>query len=963
MTNDQRQGAHGPDGSQPRLERFQEFWPTSLALRHRTSTLVLLGIITFAGLFAYRTLPKESAPEIEVPALAISTIYPGVSAGDVETLVTRVLEEDLNTIADIKTLSSTSLEGYSVVTAEFEPSVSLDEALQKVREKVDLAKPDLPADAEEPIITEFNFAEIPIMQVNLSGEYGLVRLEEVAEDLRDRLEQIPSLLEVRLSGGLEREVAVDVDLGRLKYYGIALGDIVDAIRSENVNVPGGSIDVGSLKYVVRVDGEFVDPRVIEDVVITTKNGRPIYVRDVAEVSFGFQERASYARLDGNPVVTLDIVKRSGENIIETAEAVKATVAQVQAEFPPTTVVKITSDQSTEIETMVSSLQNGIVFGLILIFAVLLFFLGLRNAGFAAISIPTSLLLSFLVMQAAGMTVNMVVLFSLILALGLVVDDSIVVTEVIYRFMEQGFDRSTAARKAVGEVAVPVITSTLTTLAAFVPLLFWPGIVGEFMGYLPITMIIALTSSLFVALVIVPVVCALYMRPDHAPRGAGLTPAARWSLLGGAALGLLLLAAANVLTAVLLAVTAVVLVALHRAVLARASRVFQDRGFPAIIGRYERIVRWALDHRAAVLGGTAAAFVLTVVAFGALNAGIEFFPEDIPPNQAWIQIEAPEGTSADFTNDVALRVEQQLEGVPGMADAKSVVATVGGSGGDWFMGGGAGGPNTGRVMISFVDYAERSADAFATVGELQQRIGQGIAGADITTELPAMGPPSGAAVNIEIVGEDTEVLRRLADQAIATLEAAPVYAQLSGLESDLSQGSPELSVHVDREKAALYGLNTSKVAGAVRGAIQGIEAAKYRTGKDEYDIVVRLAESYRSDLNSLEDLTAAADGGRQIPLLSVADWTVGEGLGAIRRKDLDRVVTVSSDARAGYNSNAVLAEVQQTLADFGRALPSGYAVRYTGQQQEQQESQDFLWQAFLGGIMLIALILISEFNSV
>lgn len=964
MTSNDEKTVSTSGGTQPArgLERFKEFGLTSLALRHRTSTLVLFAIVTVAGLIAYRTLPKESAPEIEVPYLAVSTVYPGVSAGDVETLVTRVIEEDLNTITDIKTLTSTSIEGYSVVTAEFEPTVNLDEALQKVREKVDLAKPDLPSDAEEPVISEFNFAEIPIMQVNLSGEYGLVRLKEVAEDLQERLEQIPSLLEVRLSGGLEREVKVDVDLARLKYYGIALEDIIDVIRDENVNIPGGSIAVGNLKYLLRVDGEFEDPRLIEDVVIATKDGRPIYVGDVAEVSFGFKERESYARLDGNPVVTLDVVKRSGENIIESAEAVKAVVAALQPEFPSTTTVSITSDQSTEIENMVSSLENNIISGLILILAILLFFLGLRNSAFVAVSIPTSMFLSFIVLKAAGITMNMVVLFSLILALGMLVDNAIVVTEVIYRFMEQGFDRATAARKAVGEVAIPVITSTLTTVVAFVPLLFWPGIVGEFMGFLPITLIITLSSSLFVALVIVPVLCAMYMRLDTAPAGPPLTPAARWSLIGAATLGVALVAAANVLTAVLLVGTTVALVALHKTVLERSARWFQDRGVPAIISRYERSVRWALDHRSVVLGGTLGAFVLTVMLFGAFNRGIEFFPEDIPPVQAWIEIEAPDGTNADFTNGVALRAEQQIEGVSGIEDAKSVVATVGGSGGDWFMGGGTGGPNTGRIMINFKDYADRTTNTFETVQALQRQIGQGIAGADVTAQVPEMGPPSGMPVNLEIAGEDTEVLRSLADQAIAILEASPVYAKLEGLESDMKRGRPELSVHVDREKAALYGLNTSEVGEAVRGAIQGIEAAKYRTGNDEYDIVVRLAEPYRSDLSALEELTAMSEE-RQIPLLSVANWTVGEGLGAIRRKDLDRVVTVSSDVQAGQNSNAVLADVRQTLAEFERGLPTGYTVRYTGQQQEQQESQEFLSQAFLAALALIALILISQFNSV
>lgn len=955
-------GGGGPGGwGADRLDRFKEFGLSSLALRHRTSVLILFTLIAVAGLMAYRSVPKEAAPEIEVPYIAVSTVYPGVAAKDMESLVTRVLEDELNTIADIKELTSTSVEGSSTIVAEFEPDVRIADALQKVRERVDLAKPKLPSDVEEPVISEFNFAEIPILQVNVSGEYGLVRLKEVAEALKDRLEQIPSILEVQLSGGLERQVQVDVDLPKMKYYGVALGDVIEAIQDENVNVPGGSIDVGSQKYLVRVDGEFGDPRVIEDVVVATKDGRPIYVRDVAAVSFGFKDRDSYARLDGNPVVTLDVVKRAGEHIIETADAVRAAIAAMEPQFPPTTVVKITSDHSEDIEDMVTSLENNIISGLLLIIAVLFFFLGVRNSVFVAVSIPTSMLLSFLVMKAWGFTMNMVVLFSLILALGMLVDNAIVVVENIYRWMEEGWDRFTAAKKATGEVAVPIIASTATTVAAFIPMLFWPGIVGEFMGFLPKTLIITLSSSLFVALVIVPVLCALFMRVAGT-RGPKLTLAARWSLVGAAVLGALAVAAVNPLTAVLAVVTAVGVVLLHKRVMARAGRWFQERALPAVIRAYEATLRWALSHRAVALGGTVLAFAATAVLFAVFNAGIEFFPENIPPAQAWIDLEAPDGTNAEFTNSLALRVEEQLRGVPGMEDVESVVTTVGGSGGNLFMGG-ASGENAGRVMLNFREFEDRTGDTFETVRRLQERVGRGIAGAEIKVNKAEMGPPSGPPVNLEIVGPDPQVLKGVAERAIQVLEASPVYARLEGLESDMERGRAELAVQVDRERAALFGLNTSKIGRAVRGAIQGMEAGKYRTGQDEYDIVVRLARPYRDQLSALNDLMVMTEDGHQVPLVSVARWSVGEGFGSIRRKNLDRVVTVSADVRAGENSNAVLGEVRRTLAGFARELPPGYWLRYTGQQEEQQEAQEFLSGAFVAALMLIAFILIAQFNSV
>jgi multidrug efflux pump subunit AcrB len=853
-------------------------------------------------------------------------------------------------------LTSTSDMGYSNVVAEFDLDMNMDEALQKVREKVDLAKPDLPGDVDDPILSEFNFAEFPIMQVNISGDYDLVRLKEIAEDLQDRLEQIPSILDVNLSGGLERVVKVDVDLARLKFYALAFTDVIDAIRDENVTVPGGAIQVGAQDFLVRVDGEFDDPAAIEGVVIKTISGRPIYVRDVASIDFGFEDTRSYARLDGAAVVTLDIVKRSGENIIETSDAVKSVVATMQAGFPPSTVIKITSDQSEDIRKMVSSLENNIISGLILVVAVLMFFLGVRNSAFVGISIPLSMLLSFIILQLLDVSMNMVVLFSLILALGMLVDNAIVIVENIYRHIEQGFDRFEAAKRATGEVALPVITSTITTLAAFFPLMFWPDIVGEFMSYLPLTLIVTLSSSLFVALVCIPPLCAIFMRIDGTEKQP-MRPAARWTLLAIAGLVLLIVGSSTPLAAMTLAGTAVALIAMHRLLLDRVGRWFQDRGLPRMVDQYERSLRWALRRRAVVMGLAVMSLFAAIALFTRFNAGSEFFPESIPPATVYARIDVPAGTSPDFTNDIARRLEARLADVPGRSDFESQVTTVSASA----QGGMFGSNAEGSVAVNFRDYELREADAFETLRIMQETMGRGIAGADIKVEKPADGPATGPPINLEIFGPDVDELKRLADRAVGILKAAPVGARLEGLETDMRRGRPELVVKVDRERAALYDLTTSEVGMTVRTAIQGTEAAKYRIGNDEYDIVVRLAEAYREDLTALQDLTVMSEG-RQIPLLSVASWTVDEGLGTVRRKDLDRVATVMSDVRSGEQATAVQAEVQATLSDFADQLPSGYGMRFTGQQEDQAAAMAFLGQAFVIAILLIGLILMSQFNS-
>ena len=951
-------------GDRSALERFKEFGPTTFAIEHKTSVVVLLFIIALMGTFAYRSTPKESFPEMAIPLIAVNTIYPGVSPADVESQVTRVLEEDLATISDIKELTSTTVEGYASIVAEFDAGVDLDEALQKVREKVDLAKPDLPQDAEEPAIVEFNFSEVPIMQVNLSGSYGLVRLKELAEELQDRIETIPGVLRADVRGGLEREVKVDVDLSLMNYYGIALGDVIDAIRSENVNIPGGSIDVGDTKYLVRVDGEFEDPTLIEDLVVTVQEGRPIYVRDVATVDFGFAERETFARMDGRSTVTLSVVKRSGENIIETAELVKAQIDDMESLFPATTEVVITGDMSDQTEIMVSSLENNIISGLILIVGVLLFFLGAATSTFVAISIPASMFLSFMVLNALGATMNMIVLFSLILALGMLVDNAIVVVENIYRYLEEGWDRRSAAKKATGEVALPIIAATATTLAAFAPLLFWPGEVGEFMGYLPQTLIVTLTSSLFVALVIVPTLCAMFMRLDGTPP-VPLRPAARWVARGGAALLFLLVAMRNPLTAVLLAGTVVGLWALYHFVLEGAARRFQDTILPGVMDSYERRLRWSLANRALVIAGTLGMFVFAGWTFATFGKGLEYFPESMPPRQLLVDVETPIGTRAAVTDEIVQRVETELLAIGGRQDWQSVVANTGagGAGGNPMQAGGPSGPEAGRIAISMVDFQDRERDVFETLAEMQEGIGRDVAGATVTVDKVSEGPPQGLPISIEIVGEEPEVLKALSDEIIDVLEASPVYPKLVGLESDIDAARPELAVRVDREKAALYDLSTSQVGSAIRGAINGVEAAKYRTGNDEYDIVVRLAESYRDELEGLRELTVMAEGGIQVPLVSVATWGVEDGAGTIRRKDQDRLVAITSEVAAGNANNTVLGEVQEALVDFQSQLPPGYTMRYTGQSQEQDEATEFLSGAFLTALMLIGFILISQFNSV
>ena len=949
---------NGPTGGGHGAHR--EFWLTNFSVHHRTSVMFGMILILVMGALAYVTLPKEAEPEIEVPFLAVNTIYPGVAPQDIENLITRHIEEEINTLKDVKEIVSTSIEGYSSISVEFNTGVNIDDALQKVRDKVNLAKPDLPEEAEEPQIVEFNFAEWPIMQVNVSGAYDLVRLKELAEDLKDDIEQIPEVLDVTLSGGLAREVQVDVDLAKLKYYGISFQDVIDAISLENVTFPGGNIEVGDLKYLVRVPGEFTSAEPIRDVVITAENQKPIYVRDVATVAFGFKDRDSYARLDRHAVVTLSVVKRSGENIIGTADKVRAAIEAMRPSFPPTTRVTVTADRSEDVQEMVSSLENNIISGLLLVLAVLMFFLGVRNAGFVAVSIPLSMFLSFLVIQSLGLTINFVILFSLILALGMLVDNAVVVVENIYRHLEEGWSNEEAAKKATGEVAMPIIASTLTTLGAFLPLMFWPGIIGEFMSYLPLTLIITLSSSLFVALTIIPTLCALFLRAGGPRRGPAMRRAMRWTILIGSGLFLVIVALANPLTAAMFVATGVALYAMHHFVFRHIARWTGDTVLPATLRYYEARLAWALRHRVLTVVGAGVVLVLSVVTYGVLGRGVVFFPDDIPPAMALVQVETPVGTVTDATDAIVQNIEGRLEGLPGRADIKTVVATTGSRTTNDF--GQNNGTHLATITVNFKDYEQRQGDAFDVIEAMRNTVGSEIAGAIVNVEKPQDGPATGAPVNIEIAGEDAELLQKISDDLIARLEKSAVYAKLDGLRSNLDAARPELTIHVDRERAALYGLTTTDVGSTVRSAINGFDASKFRDGEDEYDIVVRLSEKDRKDLNTLGDLSIVDDVGRQIPLSSIASWDLGSSYAGINRLDLERVVQVSADVRAGYNANETFLEVQKALTDFVASIPPGYTIRYTGESEDQTEASAFLTRAFGTAIVLIFFVLLSQFNS-
>ncbi|MDH7515521.1 MAG: efflux RND transporter permease subunit [Bacteroidota bacterium] len=902
--------------------------PWNIAVDNRVAVYILILIILVLGLQSYFSLPREAAPDVNIPYVIVSVPYVGISPTDVEGLVTQPLERELKAVKDIKQITSNSGEGLATIFVEFNTGVDIDEAVRRVRDKVNSSRTKLPADIREPIVREINFSEFPIMYIAVGGTVGLPRLKNVAEHIKDQVETIPGVLSVDMSGALEPEIQVNCDVNRMKGYQISFDDVVSAIRGEHLNVPGGAIDNGETDFTVRVPGEFESPKPIADIVVKMRNGEPIYVRDVAEVRSDFEDRKSYSRLNGEPVVTLAVRKRAGENIVDIAEKVKEIVERQRATLPQGVTIDITNDQSTIINRMVHELENSIFTGMALVILVLFMFFGIKNAALISTAIPLSMLIGFIILSVMGVTLNFVVLFALVLVLGIVVDDAIVVIENIYRHQhEYGKGLIEAAKDATREVSVPVATSTFTTVAAFIPLLFWPGVVGDFMKYLPITLISTMLASLFVAYVISPVQGSKFInyRKEIEKAKWSLEHPSRWRRY-------------NPFT-----------VTYHWV---------NERFFPAAQQNYLHVLQFALRHKTGTLAGAFGLLVLVVLLFGAFNTGVVFFP-DMEPRLVTVNITMPPGTPLGVTDQVTREVERRIAALPGYRDVEFMVANVGVSNSPFDFGA-VTTANKASVAVNFYEKAKRSTSPMKTLEQIRA-VTADIPGADITAERQQMGPPVGAAVSIELIGEDIDQLHALSRRIQKHIKTIP---GLVDLKDDYNVGKPEIQVVVDREKAALLEMSTGQIAGVVRTAVNGTQASKFRVGEDEYNITVRLREDQRTSPADIENLNITFMNRRgallSVPLLSVADVVRSSGLSNIRRKDLKRVVTITGDVQ-GRLANDVLKDVKARLASY--PLPAGYDIQFTGQQEEQTKASAFLFRALIITLLLVFLIIVTEFNSV
>lgn len=1023
---------------------------TDLALGRRTTILVICLIIVIAGMSSYMTLPRESAPDIEFPYMTVVTPYEGASPADIESLITYPIERKLTNLSDVEEMMSTSSEGLSIIFLEFDPSVDIDTALQKVRDKVDEAKADLPDDLlDDPAVNEVSASEEwPVVIVNVSGDVGLVRLKDIAEDLEDDIENVSGVLDAEVLGGLEREIRIEFDPDRVAAYGLTMGEIIQTVSNNNLNTPGGSIDIGEAKYSFKVPTEFETPDEIFSLVAAVRDGSPIYLRDIALIRDTFKDRESFSRIDGVEGVSVKVTKRSGENLLEIANEVKAIVADYRENLPDGISLTITSDGSRDVKMMVSDLENNIISGLILVLLVMLFALGFRNAVLVAMAIPFSMLISFFVLHSLGITLNMVVLFSLILALGMLVDNAIVIIENIYRHhFEEGRSVIEAASVGTSEVAWPVIASTATTVVAFAPLVAWPGIMGQFMSYLPKTVIIVLISSLFVALVINPVLASLFIKArKHSGGGPEGESTSEDAADGDGA-----------------------------AAKRKAEETERDReaSLGIVVSIYRSLLVFALRYRALTVVFYMSLLYLAIYAYGQSGLGVELFP-DTEPNRIVVEIEAPEGTNVWRTREFALRAE---EVVRKYGNIEHVTTNIG----EGSTGPGAG-SNHARLNVDMVLREERLAESDDglvyyknsndTMAAIRAELVPLLVGVEVVVDKEKEGPPTGPPVNVEVTGDEYAMLARLAERLRDDIRDVPGVVDLT---DDYYTGLPEINIRVDKEKAALLGLNSYLIGQLIKASVNGIKVGDYREGEDEYDITARLPEDFRRNLDDIIRLRVPTPGGVPVPLTSVAEIEMDSGLSSIKHIDANRVISVSSNVAAGYNSAAVLERVQhiarngrslirvgdvrdpaafasalagaspaaeairesdafttmsQSILDAGGVpsnkalarlvadvnnamesvdlsgiapngfealykappsvgalveanrgrldalwpealapappslvMPAGYNLRYTGENEEAEESQAFMTSAFITALLLITLVLVTQFNSV
>jgi multidrug efflux pump len=973
-------------------DKFKHFGPTTWSIRNKTSIYLLMLIVSLMGVYQFMTLPKEQFPDIVIPTIYVQTVYVGNSPSDMENLVSRPIEKQIKGItgAKINKLTSTSVQDFSAIMVEFDTDVDVDVALQKVKDAVDKSRTDLPTDlTQEPTVLEVSFSEQPIMYVNVSGDYDVVKLKAYAEDLQDRLEELPQLNRVDMVGAPEREFQINVDNYRMQAASVTFDDIARAVQYENMDISGGQLDVGNMRRNLQLKGQFKTVYDMQGIVIRNSFGQAIYLKDIADIRDTIKEKESYARLNNKNVITLNVIKRAGENLIETSAGVQKIVNEMRANnFPPDLDVVITGDQSVQTAVSFNELVNSIVIGFVLVLIILMFFMGVTNAFFVALSVPLSMFVAFLFLPAADLivgsnvTLNFIVLFALLFGLGIIVDDAIVVIENTHRIFVQGHGRISgekSAMMAAGEVFIPVLAGTLTTLAPFFPLLFWPGIIGKFMIYLPVMLIFTLTASLIVAFIMNPVFAVDFMTHEEGgkvSKRAIFRKPAFWIAVG---FGILLDVIGMPFFGNLILFMVLVFL-FHRFVLNGWIKSFQDRVLPGIMNRYERALKWALNGWRPVwlLVSTFVLLIVTIVIFmiaaGSGRVPVVFFPQG-DPNQIFVYLKLPTGTGVEYTDSITRELEKRVYRVLEMDNGRknpmveSVISNVAVGASDPMSGDRSTRPELGRIQVSFVEFEKRHGRSSAPYLDSIRGVVQGIPGAEISVNQEQGGPPTEPPINIEVSSENFASLTSTAVALKNYLDSLQIPG-VEELKLDVDLQNPELTLTVDRERALIEGVSSAQIGMAIRTALFGREVSKIKEGEDEFKIQLRNNEVQRKSLVDLLNMNIRfqdmANRGaiKSVPLSSLVTEDYTSTYGSVKRKDQKRVITIRSNVleSQGYTAASVNPVITQHIADF-KNKPADVTIRQTGESEQQAETGAFLGKALMLALLMILFILVLQFNSI
>jgi len=963
--------------------KIKEFALSSWAIDHRTVIYVIMTIFLILGISSYFSMPRETFPEINDTKVFVSTIYPGNTAEDIERSITDPLEEALKGVTNLVEIRSTSSEDFSVIDIEFDENITIDDAKQKVKDLVDgiTSGPDWPIfnNAKvEPNIFELDFSELqPILNISMEGDYPIEQLKVFAEKIESRIEQLPQIKEVNIRGIQVFEVEVAVDIYKMTAAKVSFNDILGAISQENTTISSGNIVSGGQRRNIRLTGEIENPEDLKDFVVKTDKG-PVYLGDLASISFKEKEVTSFARSFGEKAILLDVVKRGGKNLVQASQEIKRLVADNEALGVPNDLeIVVSNDQSNMTLNQISELVNSIIFGVILVVTVLMFFLGFRNALFVGFAIPMSMFMSFMILSFLGYTLNTMVLFGLVMGLGMLVDNGIVVVENVYRLMEkEGYSRIQAAKAGIGEIAFPIIVSTATTIAAFVPLGAWPGLMGEFMIYFPITLSVVLGSSLIVAVFFNSMLVSQFMEISERE----ISTKSLWRLtffMGG--LGILLLFGSSE-TRIFgnLMILVPTLFWLYRFFIKKWATSFQNTFLVKMENAYRKLLRFALSgfKPYLFLGGTFLLLIFSFVLMGIFPPQVEFFPDN-QPKQILVFIEYPEGTAIAKTNQTTRKIEQEILSVMSRPEynkngenllVESMVAQVGeGSGNPTVDNGNTNElPHKGKITLTMQEFKFREGVSSESLRKaIQEQLFEKFPGVAISVEKDANGPPAGYPITIEITGASYLDLIQTTEQMKDFLNRVNVTG-VEELKIDVNKNKPGTQLQIDRKKAGELGVSASQVGQLLRTSLFGSKAGIYKKDGDDYDINVRFDQANRYDNNALFNQNIIfrdpANGRiKEIPVAALVTQKNITSFNAIKHRELNRVVTLYSSVLAGYNANEVVEQVKNALNNF--QLTDGINFKFSGEIEEQEKNMAFLSNALAAALGLILLLLVFQFNSI